>query len=210
MARTTPPVCRYCRREGLKLFLKGVRCETAKCPIEREYSNNPPGMHMWRRGKASEYGIRLREKQKVKRYYGVLEKQFQRIFALAEKGTENTGLSMLQLLERRLDNAVFKAGYTVSRKAARQAIGHGHIQVNGRKVDRPGYLVRIGDRIVVKNREKSQKFLREQMGQDAQARSQSWMQVDAAKLEAVVLALPTRDDVRIPVEEQLIVEFCSR
>src|ERR1041384_4017556 len=154
MARTVPPVCRYCRREGLKLFLKGVRCETAKCPIEREYCNNPPGMHMWRRGKASEYGIRLREKQKVKRYYGVLEKQFQRIFALAEKGTENTGLTMLQLLERRLDNAVFKAGFTVSRKAARQAIVHGHISVNGRRVDRPGYLVRIGDRVAVKEREK--------------------------------------------------------
>src|SRR4029453_2715057 len=135
MARTTPPVCRYCRREEVKLFLKGIRCETAKCAIEKEYRKKAPGMHVWRRGKSSEYGIRLREKQKVKRYYGVLEKQFQRIFALALKGTENTGINLLRLLERRLDNALFKAGFCQSRRTGRQAIVHGHVLVNGRKVD---------------------------------------------------------------------------
>lgn len=210
MARLTPPVCRYCRREGLKLFLKGVRCETAKCPIEKEYKNNPPGMHMWRRGKSSEYGVRLREKQKVKRYYGLMEKQFQRIFALAEKSHENTGVALLRLLERRLDNAVFKSGLTGSRKTARQAIVHGHLLVNGRKVDRPGYLVRMNDRIAVRPAEKSQKFIRQQIGEEGNRPPQSWLNVDLAKPEASVIALPNREDVQIPVEEQLIVEFCSR
>lgn len=210
MARLTPPVCRYCRREGIKLMLKAVRCETAKCPIEREYKNNPPGMHLWRRGKTSEYGKRLREKQKVKRYYGVMEKQFRRIFALAEKSKENTGQALLQLLERRLDNAVFKAGLAQSRKAARLAISHGHILVNGKKVDRAGFLVSVGDTIAVRNREKSLDFIRKQIGEEGPRQPQSWLQVDAKKPSAVVVALPAREDVVIPVEEQLIVEFASR
>ncbi len=210
MARILPPVCRFCRREGLKLFLKGIRCETAKCPIEKEYKNNPPGMHAWRRSKTSEYGVRLREKQKVKRYYGLLEAQFRRIFALAERSQENTGVALLRLLERRLDNVVYKSGLLVSRRAARQAVVHGHILVNGRRVDRPGYLVKAGDQVVVKSREKSQKFVRAQIGEDGLRQVQSWLQVDPKKLEAVVLALPGREDVQIPVEEQLIVEFCSR
>jgi small subunit ribosomal protein S4 len=210
MGRILGPVCRLCRREEKKLMLKGVRCETAKCPMEREYRNNPPGMHMWRRGKTSEYGVRLREKQKVKRYYGLLEKQFQRYFALAERAPENTGVALLRLLERRLDNAVFKSGLAGSRKTARQAIVHGHFLVNGRKVDRPGYLVRPGDRITVRVREKSQKYVRAQMGEEGPRQVQSWLQVDVQRPEAVVVALPGRDDVNIPVEEQLIVEFCSR
>ena len=210
MARILPPVCRYCRREGLKLFLKGIRCETAKCPIEKEYKNNPPGMHAWRRSKASEYGVRLREKQKVKRYYGLLEAQFRRMFSLAERSPENTGVALLRLLERRLDNVAYKSGLLVSRRAARQAVVHGHILVNGRRVDRPGYLVKAGDKVVVKSREKSQKFVRDQIGEDGLRQVQSWLQVDPKKLEAVVLALPGREDVQIPVEEQLIVEFCSR
>lgn len=210
MGRILGPVCRMCRREEKKLMLKGIRCETAKCPMEREYRNNPPGMHMWRRGKTSDYGVRLREKQKVKRYYGLLEKQFQRYFALAERAPENTGVALLKLLERRLDNAVFKAGLAGSRKTARQAIVHGHFLVNGRKVDRPGYLVRPGDRITVRGREKSQKFVRAQIGEEGPRQVQSWLQVDFGRPEAVVVALPGRDDVNIPVEEQLIVEFCSR
>lgn len=210
MARLTGPACRNCRREGIKLMLKGIRCETAKCPMEKEYRNNPPGMHMWRRGKSSEYGVRLREKQKVKRYYGVLEKQFRRVFEQALKGTENTGVELLVLLERRLDNVVYKAGLTTSRKTARQAISHGHIFVNGRKVDRVGFLVSVGDRITVRNRERSQNFIRSFMNDENLRPPQNWFQLDAAKPEILMLALPTREDVQIPVEEQLIVEFCSR
>lgn len=202
--------CRNCRREGIKLFLKGTRCETAKCPMEKEYKNFPPGMHAWKRGKPTEYGVRLREKQKVKRYYGLLEAQFRRIFELAEKSPENTGVALLRLLERRLDNTLYKTGFTLSRRAARQLIAHGHVRVNGRKVDRPGALVRVGDRITIHPRERSQKLVRTAMGEDGGRQTQSWLQVEPSKLEAVVVALPGRDDVTIPVEEQLIVEFCSR
>ena len=210
MGRYIGPVCRLCRREGIKLMLKGTRCETAKCPMEKEYKSNPPGMHMWRGGKSSDYAIRLREKQKVKRYYGLMERQFQRYFAMAERGSENTGITLLRLLERRLDNVVYKSGLCLSRRTARQAITHGHILVNGRKVDRPGYLVRPGDRISVHEREKSQKFAREQIGSEGGRPVQGWLQTDIAKLTSLVMTLPTRDDVQIPVEEQLIVEFCSR
>jgi small subunit ribosomal protein S4 len=209
MGRLLGPVCRNCRREGIKLMLKGVRCETAKCPMEREYANNPPGMHMWRRGKSSAFGIRLREKQKVKRYYGLLEKQFQRIFSMAERSHDNTGVALLRLLERRLDNVVFKSGLAGSRRHARQMIGHGHVLVNGRKVDRAGYPVEMGDKISVHGRDRSQKIAREQLGEE-QRTVQSWLLLDPKKLEVIVQALPSRDDVQIPVEEQLIVEFCSR
>jgi small subunit ribosomal protein S4 len=210
MARTIPPVCRYCRREEVKLFLKGIRCETAKCAIEKEYRKKAPGMHVWRRGKSSEYGIRLREKQKVKRYYGVLEKQFQRIFAEALRGADNTGINLLRLLERRLDNALYKAGFCQSRRTARQAIVHGHILVNGRKVDRPGFLVSAGDRISVHTREKSRKLIGAQLEDESARPPQAWLSVDPKRMEATVVALPSREDVAIPVEEQLIVEFCSR
>ncbi len=210
MARLIGSVCRYCRREGIKLMLKGTRCETAKCPMEKEYRNKPPGMHSWARRKGSEYGKRLREKQKVKRYYGLQEKQFQRYFGLAEKADENTGIALLRLLERRLDNVVFKSGLSVSRRAARQGIGHGHFLVNGRKVDRPGLLVRVGDKVTVRKSERSAKLVKDQMGEDNARPIQSWLQVDAERPEAIVVALPGRDDVQIPVEEQLIVEFCSR
>lgn len=210
MARLIGPVCRYCRREGIKLFLKGVRCETAKCPMEKEYRNKPPGMHAWRRGKASEYGVRLREKQKVKRYYGLFERQFRRFFAMAEKGTENTGANLLRLLERRLDSVVFRAGLAGSRKSARQMLSHGHLRLNGKPCNRAGYLVKIGDRITVRPSERSQSYVRAQIGEDTDRLAPGWLQTDLKKLEAVVVALPTRDDVQIPVEEQLIVEFCSR
>lgn len=210
MARLIGPVCRYCRREGIKLFLKGVRCETAKCPMEKEYRNKPPGMHAWRRGKASEYGVRLREKQKVKRYYGLFERQFRRFFAMAEKGTENTGANLLRLLERRLDSAVFRAGLANSRKSARQMISHGHLRLNGKPCNRAGYLIKIGDRITVRGSERSQAYVRAQIGEDTDRTLPGWLTADLKKLEATVIALPTRDDVQIPVEEQLIVEFCSR
>lgn len=210
MGRLLGPACRNCRREGIKLMLKGYRCETAKCPMEKEYAKNPPGMHLWRRGKSSSYGVRLREKQKVKRYYGLLERQFQHVYSIAEKSYDNTGVALLILLERRLDNAVFKGGLTSSRRAARQAITHGHILVNGRKVDRASYRVSPGDKISVHGRERSQKYVRDQIGEDTAHQTQSWLQADLKKPEVVVVSLPTRDDVQIPVEEQLIVEFCSR
>ena len=191
-------------------MLKGARCETAKCPMERQWRNSPPGMHAWRKGRPSEYGIRLREKQKVKRYYGVFEAQFLRYFRLAEKAKGNTGTALLSLLERRLDNVVYKLGWASSRAAARQTINHGHIHVNGRRVNVPSYLVRVGDKIAVKAVERSQKLIRARLEELGEPHVQNWLALDGPKMEGAVLALPSRDDVMIPVEENLIVEMCSR
>jgi small subunit ribosomal protein S4 len=209
MARYIGPVCRLCRREGLKLMLKGVRCETAKCAMEKQWRSSPPGMHAWRRRKGTDYGVRLREKQKVKRYYGVYEKQFIEYFRQAERSKTNTGDALLSLLERRLDNVVWKLGFGPSHRAARQAIVHGHIYVNGRRLNRPGYQVKQGDRISVKPSERSKKFVRATIG-DSGPTMQEWLTLDAKSLEGSVVALPTREDVQIPVEEQLIIEMCSR
>ena len=211
MGRYTGPVCRQCRREGKKLHLKGVRCETAKCPLERQWRNFPPGMHSWRRRrKSSSYGIRLREKQKVKRYYGVLERQFMVYFQMAERARANTGDALIIVLERRLDNVVCKLGFAPSRRAARQVIGHGHVHVNGRKVNRPGFLVSVGDRISARPTERSQKFVRANLGDGGPA-VQPWLQLDATQLEGRVLALPTPEDAQVPaVQTQLIIEMCSR
>jgi small subunit ribosomal protein S4 len=213
MARRTGPTTRLSRREGVNLMLKPIRDQTGKSPLERDYKNYPPGMHIWRRSRSSAYGVRLREKQKVKRHYGILERQFRRYFALAERARENTGVALLRLLERRLDNVVYKTRFIAGRQGARQAVVHGHVCVNGKKVDRPGYPVEVGDRISISNREKSQKYARAQM-QSLEGvpvpPEQTWLQVDPNKLEATIIALPGRDDVLIPVEEQLIVEFCSR
>lgn len=191
-------------------MLKGVRCETAKCAMERQNRSNPPGMHSWRRGKATPYGVRLREKQKVKRYYGVFERQFALYFRKAERLRQNTGIALLCLLERRLDNVLYKAGFAASRRTARQLIGHGHICVNGRRINRPGYQVKQGDKISVKGSERSQKLVRQHLEAEGGRTVQPWLQVTPERLEVVVVALPTRDDVQIPVEEQLIVEMCSR
>ena len=191
-------------------MLKGMRCETAKCPIEKKQRNLAPGMHGWRRGRPSEYAIRLREKQKVKRYYGLLNKQFMRSFHRAERTKGNTGEVLLQLLERRLDNVVYKLNFAPSRKAARQLIGHGHIYVNGRKVDISDYTTKIGDKITVKGSSRSAKKVKEQLEASPNFSTQGWLQLDRDKPAATVVALPTRDDVQIPVEEQLVVEFCSR
>src|SRR5437870_6791533 len=150
MARTTDPVCKLCRREGMKLYLKGARCETPKCAIDRR--NVAPGMHGYRRGKLSEYGIRLREKQKLKRFYGVLERQFRRYFELASRSKENTGEVLLTVLERRLDNIIHRLGFATSRAAARQLVMHGHITVNGQKTTIPSMLVKANDSIEVKVR----------------------------------------------------------
>lgn len=210
MGRYTGPSCRLCRREGMKLMLKGIRCETAKCPMERQWRSNPPGMHAWRRGRGSEYAIRLREKQKVKRYYGVYEKQFLKYFQMAERIKANTGEQLLTILERRLDNVVHKLGFAGSRKAARQLTAHGHVYVNGHKCDRPGYLVKVGDRLAVKTSEHSQKLVRRTLEEMGEPVLQNWLSLDLTKLEATVLAMPTREDVMIPVEENLIIEFCSQ
>jgi len=210
MGRYLGSSCKYCRREGVKLMLKGIRCETAKCPVEKKQRNLAPGMHGWRKSRSGEYGVRLREKQKVKRYYGVLERQFKRYFHKAERTRGNTGQTLLQLLERRLDNVVYKLNFAPSRKAARQLITSGHIRVNGHKVDVPDYTVGIGDKITVKNAEKSLKRVKQQLESNPNFTTQGWLQLDREKPEATVVGLPARDDVQIPVEEQLVVEFCSR
>jgi len=210
MGRYVGPKCRLCRREGIKLMLRGARCETAKCPMERQWRNFPPGVHNWRRGRGSEYGLRLREKQKVKRYYGVFEKQFMRYFREAERLKGNTGATLLGLLERRLDNVVCKLGWAPSRASARQTITHGHVHVNGRRVNVPSCLVRVGDKVSIKASERSAKLIRARLEELGEPHLQNWLKADLAKLEAEIIALPTRDDVMIPVEEQLIVELCGR
>src|SRR6476620_7130557 len=152
MARHLDSVCQMCRREGIKLYLKGARCESPKCAIERR--DAPPGMHN-RRGKLSEYGVRLREKQKLKRFYGVLENQFRRYFALASRSPENTGEALLSILERRLDNVVHRLGFSPSRAGARQIVAHGHVLLNGKKCDIPSILLKAGDKVSIKNRPKT-------------------------------------------------------
>ncbi len=210
MGRYVGPSCRICRREGMKLFLKGTKCETAKCQVERRQRSLAPGMHGWRKGRLSEYGVRLREKQKIKRYYGVYEQQFMRLFHEAARLQGNTGENLLQLLERRLDNVVYKLNFAASRKAARQLITHGHVHVNGRKVDVADYIMKIGDKITLKDSEKSLKRVKEQLESNPNFTTQGWLQLDREKPAATVVALPTRPDIQIPVEEQLVVEFCSR
>jgi small subunit ribosomal protein S4 len=179
-------------------MLKGARCD------------NPPGMHSWRRGRPSEYGVRLREKQKVKRFYGIFERQFMRYFKEAERVRANTGAALLSLLERRLDNVVYKLGFAPSRAAARMTITHGHIYLNGRRMNVPSYLVRTGDKVTIKPSDKAQNLVRRRLEELGEPQVQNWLSLDMTKLEGGVLAMPTRDDVTIPVEENLIVELCSR
>ena len=194
----------------MKLMLKGARCETAKCPMERQWRNSAPGMHTWRRGRPSEYCVRLREKQKVKRYYGTFERQFTRYFRMAERQKANTGTALLSLLERRLDNVVYKLGFAASHASARQTITHGHIHVNGRRVSASSYMVEPGDKIVIKPSDRSQKLIRDRLEELGEPHVQNWLQLDMTKLEGQVVAMPTRDDVMIPVQENLIIELCSR
>ncbi len=191
-------------------MLKGSRCETAKCPVEKKQRSLAPGMHGWRRSRSSEYGVRLREKQKVKRFYGIFEQQFMRYFQQAERAKGNTGETLLQLLERRLDNVVYKLNFAPSRKGARQLITQGHVCVNGRKVSVPDYSVKVGDKINIKKSEKSVKRVKQQLDVNPNYTTQGWLQLDRSRPEATIIGLPVRDDVQIPVEEQLVVEFCSR
>ncbi len=208
MGRHTGPVCRLCRREGAKLFLKGTRCETPKCAVDRR--EGVPGMHQFRRGKASEYAIRLREKQKVKRFYGVFERQFRKYYEEASRRPGNTGDALMSLLERRLDNVVTRLGLALSRPQARQLITHGHIMVNGRKLDIPSYLVRPGDRIQVKNREHSRRMTTDALAVGGPAVPEWLDRSSVDPPEGRVARLPAATDVGLPVQPQLIIELLSR
>lgn len=210
MGRYLESSCKLCRREGMKLMLKGIRCETAKCPVEKKTRNLAPGMHGWRRGRQSEYAVRLRAKQKIKRFYGLFDKQFMRYFHKAERIKGNTGQILLQLLERRFDNVIYKLNFASSRKAARQLISHGHLYINGRKVNVSDYMMKAGDKITVKPSDKSVKKIKQQLEVNPNYTTQNWLQLDRDKPRATVVALPSRDDIQIPMEEQLVVEFCSR
>jgi small subunit ribosomal protein S4 len=209
MARYTGPKCRLCRREGEKLFLKGTRCFTEKCPFERK--RYPPGVHgPDRRVKLSIYGMQLREKQKVKRIYGILEAQCRKYFEMARKTKENTGEVFLSLLERRLDNVVYQLGFASSRSQARQLVNHGHVFVNGKKVDIPSYLVKEGDEITLKLKAKQFGFVNEALeNRDPQA-VPAWLQLDKENRKGKVLRLPTRADITHPINERLIIEFYSK
>ena len=208
MARYTQAVCRLCRREGQKLFLKGDRCYTDKCAADRR--QHPPGQHGQGRTKASEYGLQLREKQKAKRYYGILEAQFQGYYNLAAKRKGKTGENMLALLESRLDNVVYRLGFAMSRAEARQLVLHGHFQVNGRKVDIPSFLVRPGMIITLKQKSRNLDKLKSVIDANAFRQPPKWLYYDGNAMVAKVLAIPQREDIDIPIEEQLIVEFYSK
>lgn len=208
MARYTGPVCKLCRREREKLFLKGSKCYTGKCILGKK--DYPPGKRGKRPSKLSDYGLQLREKQKVRRMYGVLERQFRIYFRMAERKKGITGENLLQILERRLDNIVFRLGFALSRRQARQLVGHGHFQVNGKKVDIPSYLVKAGDIISV--REKSRKVgkFKEIMEVTEKRDVPNWMELERDKLTGKAVKIPSREEMAIPVREQLIVELCSR
>jgi small subunit ribosomal protein S4 len=208
LARYTGSVCRLCRREGIKLFLKGSRCETAKCAIDkRAYV---PGQHGQGRKKFSEYGVQLREKQKVKRFYGVLEKQFRIYFAEADRKKGVTGENLLQNLELRLDNIVYRMGLGSSRNAARQLIRHNHFTVNGKRVNIPSYIVKQGDVIAPSERKLNKAPIKNALENMKSKTLPHWLSFDAESRQGLVQSLPTREDVSIPVQEQLIVELYSR
>jgi small subunit ribosomal protein S4 len=196
-----------CRREGLKLFLKGSRCFTEKCAIERR--NYPPGQHGLGRVKRSAYGEQLREKQKAKRIYGLLEGQFRRYFERAERERGVTGENLLRLLERRLDNVVFRLGFGASRAESRQIVRHGHILVNGRKVSLPSFLVKVGDQVQLRPTSSLQERVVENLSA-GRGQVPQWIELAPAEKRAVVRSLPLRDDIQIPVQEQLIVELYSK
>ncbi len=211
MARTIDPVCKLCRREGIKLFLKGSRCDSPKCAIERR--NVAPGMHGYRRGKPSEYGIRLREKQKLKRFYGLLERQFRRYFELASRSPENTGEVLLTLMERRLDNVIHRLGFAPNRAAARQLVSHGHVQLNGHACNIPSLLLKAGDTVTVKSRPRSLQLVKLHLQENPPPVPDYLERTGAEPPEGRMVRLPTRGDVdpRIQdIREQLIIEFCSR
>jgi small subunit ribosomal protein S4 len=214
MARELDFQCKLCRREGMKLYLKGSRCESPKCAIERR--NVPPGMHGQRRGKPSEYGIRLREKQKLKRFYGVLERQFRRYFELASRSPENTGEVLLSIMERRLDNVVHRLGFAPSRYSARQLVNHGHVTLNGRACNIPSLLLKAGDTVAIKNRPRSVQLVKLNLSENPPQVPDFLERTGMEPPEGRLTRLPTRGDVdpRLTQEkelrEQLIIEFAGR
>jgi small subunit ribosomal protein S4 len=209
MARYIGPVCRLCRREGMKLFLKGERCYTEKCAIEKR--NLPPGQHgKLRKAKMVGYGVQLREKQKVKRIYGVLENQFRRYFESAARHRGVTGVMLLQALETRLDNVVYRLGFATSRPQARQLVRHGHFLINGKKVDIPSYAVKMGDEVRVREASAKSAVVAHAIDEVKGRGVPEWLQVDAASTLGRVLSIPTREQINLPVQEQLIVELYSK
>ncbi|MCL2078217.1 MAG: 30S ribosomal protein S4 [Oscillospiraceae bacterium] len=208
MARYTGAVCRLCRREGQKLFLKGDRCYTDKCAADRR--PYPPGQHGQGRSKASEYALQLREKQKAKRYYGILESQFRGYFKMASKRRGKTGEILLSILESRLDNTVYRLGFAMSRAEARQLVLHGHFLVNGRKVNIPSFLVKTGMIITLNEKSRGLDKLKSAIEANASRQPPNWLEYDANALIAKVSSVPTREDIDFPIEEQLIVELYSK
>jgi len=208
MARYTGPVCRLCRREGMKLYLKGDRCYSEKCAIDRR--NYAPGQHGQRRSKHSEYGMQLREKQKARRIYGVLEKQFRSYFEKADRQKGVTGENLLRLLERRLDNVVYRLGFANSRAQARQLVRHNHFTLNGHKANIPSMQVKVGDIIQLKEKSKGSLIIKEIADNLGQKTPPAWLELDPENLSGRVVVLPTRDEIDVPVQEQMIVELYSR
>ena len=208
MARYTEAVCRQCRREGQKLFLKGDRCYTGKCAMECRSGN--PGQHGQGRSKNSEYGLQLREKQKAKRYYGVLEKQFRGYYDMANRSKGVTGENLLRILESRLDNVVYRLGFAKSRAEARQQVRHGHITVNGRRVDIPSFRVRPGELVSVAPKAKELLVVKSALVSNERVQVPAWLEIDIEKLQGSVLSLPTRDQIDLDINEQLIVELYSK
>lgn len=208
MGRLYAAKCRQCRREKVKLFLKGARCLTPKCGVERrEYV---PGMHGQNRQKLSDYGVQLREKQKVKRIYGVLEKQFKFYFRQASRSKGVTGATLLSMLERRLDNVIYRLGFAASRSEARQVVRHGHVVVNNRQVNIPSYPVKVGDAVIVKPSDKMAERYKKAMAETKDEKKIEWLELDPANMKAVVKRLPARADIQMPIQEQLIVELYSK
>jgi len=208
MARYTGPVCRLCRREGAKLYLKGDRCYSDKCAIDRK--GYAPGQHGQGRKKVSEYGLQLREKQKARRMYGILENQFRNYFAKADRQQGITGDNLLRLLERRLDNVIYRIGFGASRAEARQLVRHGHFTVNGRKVNIPSFQVKVGDVITVREGSRDVPRIKELVEQAARKTPPAWLELDTDQFTGKVVTLPSRDQIDAPLEEHLIVELYSR
>ena len=194
----------------MKLYLKGVRCETAKCAIEKQWRNKPPGQHFWQRRRPSEYGVRLREKQKLRWYYGVLEAQFRRFFGEALRSKGSTGERLLQLMERRLDNVVYRLGFATGRCAARQLVSHGHVLLNGRRANIPSLKVKPGDVIEIRERKASRGLVQAWLTEEEGRVVPQWLSADPEHFRGEVKSLPAREDVSLQLNEQLIVEFCSR
>ena len=206
MGRYTGPTCRLCRREGMKLYLKGDKCYTDKCPFARR--GYAPGQHGQEKKKLTNYGMQLREKQKLKRYYGVLERQFVRYYEEAERMKGITGENLLQLLERRLDNVVFRLGFAASRPQARQLVSHGHIEVNGKKVDIPSFLVKPGDVISVREKSRSMELIKNNL--EVSRNVPDWLELNKDAFEGRVVSLPRREHIDLPIQEHLIVELYSK